>query len=154
MGRNKNEKRGFTAIFLYSRCQIKTLKIIHFSSSKHEKKTSDLQTPHLFYYFWLWKLKKNPPSHFCYFFRARKQRNKNEKRNKSECNKNEWGQYKNLAPWRVSACWGLSIILSIIATIARKIPGIGEFPKKFLKWKSQIQKQILRDFLWFMGFCS
>ena len=28
--------------------------------------------------------KKNPPSHFCYFFRARKQRNKNEKRNKNE----------------------------------------------------------------------
>ena len=24
---------------------------------------------------------------------AQKQRNKNEKRNKSECNKNEWGQY-------------------------------------------------------------
>ena len=28
--------------------------------------------------------KKNPPSQFCYFFRARKQRNKNEKRNKNE----------------------------------------------------------------------
>ena len=39
------------------------------------------------------KIEKNPPSHFCYFFRARKQRNKNEKRNKNECNKNEWGQY-------------------------------------------------------------
>ena len=35
---------------------------------------------------------KNPPSQFYYFSRARKQRNKDEKRNKSECNKNEWGQ--------------------------------------------------------------
>ena len=30
---------------------------------------------------------KNPPSHICYFSRAKKQRNKNEKRNKSECEK-------------------------------------------------------------------
>ena len=33
------------------------------------------------------------PTHFCYFFGARKQRNKNEKRKKSECNKSESGQY-------------------------------------------------------------
>ena len=46
------------------------------------------------WFFWLWKLKKKPPSQFSFIFRARKQWNKFEKWNKIEWNKIELGQYK------------------------------------------------------------